>query len=467
MILFMKGSLFVNKKIKSVIGLLLTFVMLLSIAPVSVFAEGDVLSYLTYEINNGEVTITDCDESISGDVVIPDIIEGYPVTSIGKRAFRYCKSIENITIPDSVTSIGDSAFNGCTALSDINLPDSAILLGYGPFSNTIYYNNDANWEDGVLYIGKHLIATDQSVVSGHYVVKEGTKSIAAEGFYGCALLTDITIPDSVEYIGEAAFNFCTAIKEIILPTGLKAILESTFVNCYSLENIVIPDSVTCIVDWPFGGCVCLKNISFPSNVSYIGNSLIFCPSITDVYIYNPDAEIAIGAFSHYGLKWENVTAEEYAKLYAEYFAAEVSRKYTREELDAMESEMQNIIGEEYYVEMNYTIHGYAGSTAEAYALENGFEFVELCEHNYISGVIKEPTATEVGIKADVCEYCGDIINAEENPMLENDEDITEDTNTPEAPEDSENEDNSSLSFIEIIIQFFQKIIEFIKNLFNR
>lgn len=184
-------------------------------------------------------------------------------------------------------------------------------------------------------------------------------------------------------------------------------------------------------------------------------------------IYNPDAEIAVGAFSHFSMEWENVTAEEYAKLYAEYFAAEVSGKYTSEELDEMESEIQDIVGEEYEVEMNYTVHGYAGSTAETYANENGLKFVELCEHNYISGVIKEPTVTEVGIKADVCEYCGDIINEEEIPMLENDKDVTEDTNNTDTPDDSESQDNSTKSFLEIIIKFFQKIIEFIKNLFMR
>lgn len=273
------------KKCKKLLSLIMAVIMLLSVCTVISFAEDDVLSYLTYEIVDGEVTITDCDTSISSDVVIPDTIEGYPVTVIGEDAFRNCITLASVTIPDSVEIIEDGAFSGCTALSDINLPDSAILLGYGPFINTAYYNNDANWEDGVLYIGKHLIATDMSVVSGHYVVKEGTKSIAAEGFYGCALLTGITIPDGVEHIGAAAFNFCTAIKEIILPEGLKAILEGTFVNCYLLENIVIPDSVTYIAMYPFSGCFCLKNISFSSNVSYIGEGVVaFCPSITDVYI---------------------------------------------------------------------------------------------------------------------------------------------------------------------------------------
>ena len=43
---------------------------------------------LTYEVSDGEATITGCDNSISGDIVIPDTIDGYPVTSIGDYTFR-------------------------------------------------------------------------------------------------------------------------------------------------------------------------------------------------------------------------------------------------------------------------------------------------------------------------------------------------------------------------------------------
>ena len=46
------------------------------------------LNDLAYTSNNGKVTITDCDEAATGELVIPDIIGGNPVTSIGDNAFR-------------------------------------------------------------------------------------------------------------------------------------------------------------------------------------------------------------------------------------------------------------------------------------------------------------------------------------------------------------------------------------------
>ena len=59
----------------------------------------------TYHIRDGEVTITDCNDLIKGKVVIPETIEGYPVTTIGSGTFYERERIVSITIPNCVTTI--------------------------------------------------------------------------------------------------------------------------------------------------------------------------------------------------------------------------------------------------------------------------------------------------------------------------------------------------------------------------
>ena len=80
-------------------------VFLVALLIASVFSKAADLSDLTWTTTNGEVAITNCDESATGELIIPDTIEGNPVSSIEEFAFAYCTSLTNITILDGVTSI--------------------------------------------------------------------------------------------------------------------------------------------------------------------------------------------------------------------------------------------------------------------------------------------------------------------------------------------------------------------------
>ena len=62
----------------------------------SLKVSGGELGDITYEINNGEVTITDYDEGAKGSILIPPIIEWLPVTSVGVEAFFDCSSLTSI-----------------------------------------------------------------------------------------------------------------------------------------------------------------------------------------------------------------------------------------------------------------------------------------------------------------------------------------------------------------------------------
>ena len=84
----------------------------------------------TYTVSNGKVTITDCSTSVSGNIVIPETLGGYPVTSIGDEAFYDCISLTSITIPNSVTSIGDGAFLCCGSLTSVTIGNALLPHGW-------------------------------------------------------------------------------------------------------------------------------------------------------------------------------------------------------------------------------------------------------------------------------------------------------------------------------------------------
>jgi len=63
-----------------------------------------VQAQFTFTTNYGSITITGY-TGPGGAVVIPDTTNGYPVTTIGSRAFNRCTSMTSVTLSDSVTII--------------------------------------------------------------------------------------------------------------------------------------------------------------------------------------------------------------------------------------------------------------------------------------------------------------------------------------------------------------------------
>ena len=90
----------------------------------------------TYTTNGSAITITGYYTNASLSVIIPNYINGLPVTGIAYRAF-YGSRLTSVTIPDSVTSIGQYAFaHSCRInLTSVTIPDSVPGIADGAFAN--------------------------------------------------------------------------------------------------------------------------------------------------------------------------------------------------------------------------------------------------------------------------------------------------------------------------------------------
>ena len=198
--------------------------------------------------------------------------ETYKVVAIQKIAFSKAKDLKSVSIPSTVTEIGGSAFNN-SGLTSINLDGNGTWtsVGLDAFSNTPYFNTASNWENGVvLYINNCLIKATNAIES--LKVKEGTNILADGCLYleykENVKLTEVSLPNSVEYIGDASFKKCVSLKTIHMSNAVKKIGTGAFSFCKSLESIELPASLTYIESESFAYSTALKDIYCKGKVSF-------------------------------------------------------------------------------------------------------------------------------------------------------------------------------------------------------
>lgn len=120
-------------------------------------------------------------------VIIPEIVNYLPVSTIGKEVFINKITITEIIIPDSVTEIDSYAF-AYTGIKSITLPD-----------NLIQINN--------IFVGCSKLECVK--------IGSNTQRICKSAFGNCSNLLKVNIPKSVRYIDARAFIRCTSLNEVI------------------------------------------------------------------------------------------------------------------------------------------------------------------------------------------------------------------------------------------------------------
>ncbi len=264
----------------------------------------DFKSDFEYVVNEDGVTATITGyNGTNTRVIIPEVINGYTINAIGKKAFLYDRSIISVTIPDSVTIIdeeafyyaenltsviipdsisiiADRAFGACFNLTGVTLPDSIISIGDSAFSSTNI--TSISIPKGIKEIANTVFASTELLT---VKIPDGVTSIGEHAFANCENLTSILIPNSVTSIGEGAFNCCYNLVNMSIPDGVSNIDDYTFYRCYSLEKVSIPDSVISIGEHAFDECYSLTSISIPDSVTNVG-SLAFdeCSSLKSIVV---------------------------------------------------------------------------------------------------------------------------------------------------------------------------------------
>lgn len=249
------------KKIsKWLIILVVVLSLTLSIGAASVHAASYIYNNeIEYEILDGEVIVTGIPfyNTRVVQLVIPDYLQGYPVTRIAAYAFENNVRLCSVVLPSTLKKIGEGAFSDCTALEKMTLPNSVIEIGENAF--------------GGCYALKSIN------------IPKGVKVLPDYVFYGCERLTSISIPKGLTTIGVSAFGNCAALDSITLSGKLTTIGEYAFKGCTALKSITIPNSVTRIEREAFKDCTGVKKVTIGTGVKFISeNAFSGCEKLMTV-----------------------------------------------------------------------------------------------------------------------------------------------------------------------------------------
>lgn len=212
------------------------------------------------------------------ELVIPDTYMGAPVTAIGyetgRSVFYGNTTLQRVVVPDSVEYIGKGAFRECSALSEIELPDHGLYIGKSAFEGTAYYDTAANWESGLLYIGRHLIEADPAVAGTSCTVRADTLSVADYAFADCAELAEIVLPDTLTAIGAGVFEGTAYYNTLTNWTGDGLLVYGTYLlDSHAAAEHAVPAGTTLIASRAFSYNSAMKEITVPAGVQYMGRGV--------------------------------------------------------------------------------------------------------------------------------------------------------------------------------------------------
>ena len=126
----------------------------------------------------------------------------------------------------------------------------------------------------------------------------GLTGIPAAAFKGCINLCEITLPESIKFLGDEAFYYCKVLRSIDIPASIDALPSCCFYNCISLTDVILPNSIKTIGGECFYGCEKLSKIYLPDSITAIRYDAFRYSGLTEISIPNAVTEIGSSVFSN-------------------------------------------------------------------------------------------------------------------------------------------------------------------------
>lgn len=270
-----------------------------------------------------EISLYNMPYDQNGILEIPAKINGKPVTHIKDCNYDYTKYkyyVEKLVLPDALTYIGKDAFFELSPLNEVVIPDGLKEVGHGAFSKFHEWYKNLSDEyvivgDGVLikYNGEHPDSYTRDDINSEdpensITIPEGVKYIGGSVFANM-YITSVTLPSTLEIIGDSAFYGNFTLKSITIPGNVERISYQAFREC-DLNDVVFNEGLKIIEGFAFFDNK-LKEVTLPKSLEGCSSGAFTC------YIDDPPTITIFGSpayFDFYGLEDATIRLPEGSKF---------------------------------------------------------------------------------------------------------------------------------------------------------
>ena len=289
--------------------------------------------------------------ALTGDLIIPN-----SVTEIGNNAFNGCTGFNGtLTLSSNLKTIGDNAFYDCSGFTEsLTLPNSVTTIGESAFDCCSGFTS-LKLSDALTEIPTRAFVLCN--FKGTLTLPSRLKIIGEGAFYNCTGFTGVlTLPNSVTTIGESAFAFCSGFTVLKLSEALTIIDKFAFWCCNNLtiesENpsqVTLPKSLEKIGEKAFVDCNQIKTINFQSLPEGISSILGYDMQINTVSL-SDDSYISPKAYgTGYAISYTRQMSNDWGTLVLPYpltlTGNEPYRLYTISAVSENELVLKQIDGE--------------------------------------------------------------------------------------------------------------------------
>ena len=266
--------------------------LMLSVLTVSAEKIDTSIGDLKYQVDTEtkEATVTGGVGKNLYSVSIPDSIGydniNYPITHIGKEAFKGYRGLMTVSLGNCLKVIEDNAFEGCVELVKLDMPNSLDSIKGGAFASCGF--SVVEIPDGVKEIGKYAFSSNRTLNS--VKIGKSVTTIGRQAFSECPALTSVTLGENLKFIKTSAFEHCTALSNIVLPSSLQVIDSRAFYNT-ALVSVSVPSSVVNIDEDAFEMIYALKEIKVDeANTVYSDIDGVLCSKTKTVLFRYPNSK---------------------------------------------------------------------------------------------------------------------------------------------------------------------------------